>query len=140
MALFHNFFRFGAVAARATPRSLSTVCSRVTLPKPLASSQAASVGELGHWARSCKRRQISTSCHLNVAIQEPAPDFEGTAVIDGQFKDIKLSDYKGKYLVLFFYPLDFTFVCPTEIIAYSDRADEFRAINTEVEEQPTSCA
>jgi len=45
---------------------------------------------------------------------------------------VKLSDYKDKYLVLFFYPLDFTFVCPTEIIAFSDRAEEFRAIDCEV--------
>lgn len=39
-------------------------------------------------------------------IQKPAPDFSGTAVIKGDFKEIKLSDYKGKYVVLFFYPLD----------------------------------
>lgn len=66
-------------------------------------------------------------------IGKPAPDFTATAVMpDGQFKDIKLSDYKGKYVVFFFYPLDFTFVCPTEIIAYSDRADEFKKINCEI--------
>jgi len=46
-------------------------------------------------------------------IGERAPDFQATAVVNGDFKEIKLSDYKGKYLVLFFYPLDFTFVCPT---------------------------
>lgn len=39
-------------------------------------------------------------------LQKPAPDFKGTAVVDGTFKDLKLSDYKGKYLVFFFYPLD----------------------------------
>ena len=61
-----------------------------------------------------------------------APKFKGTAVINGQFKDISLDDYKGKYVVLFFYPLDFTFVCPTEIIAFNDRAGEFEAINTAV--------
>ena len=61
-----------------------------------------------------------------------APKFKGTAVIKGQFKDISLDDYKGKYVVLFFYPLDFTFVCPTEIIAFNDRAGEFEAINTAV--------
>jgi len=55
-------------------------------------------------------------------ISKPAPYWEGTAVVNGEFK----------YLVFFFYPLDFTFVCPTEIIAFSDRANEFRAINTEV--------
>jgi len=65
-------------------------------------------------------------------IGKPAPDFKGTAVVDGEFKDIALKDYKGKYLVLFFYPLDFTFVCPTEIIAFSDRAEEFRKIGCEV--------
>ncbi|GFR23819.1 peroxiredoxin 1 [Trichonephila clavata] len=65
-------------------------------------------------------------------LTKPAPDFEGVAVINGAFKNIKLSDYQGKYLVLFFYPLDFTFVCPTEIIAFSERAEEFRKINCEV--------
>ncbi|XP_002042920.2 peroxiredoxin 1 [Drosophila sechellia] len=65
-------------------------------------------------------------------LQKPAPAFAGTAVVNGVFKDIKLSDYKGKYLVLFFYPLDFTFVCPTEIIAFSESAAEFRKINCEV--------
>lgn len=61
-----------------------------------------------------------------------APPFSGTAVVNGDFKQISLSDYKGKYLVLFFYPLDFTFVCPTEIIAFSDRVEEFRKIGCEV--------
>lgn len=65
-------------------------------------------------------------------ISKPAPDFQAPAVVNGKFEDIKLSDYKGKYVVLFFYPLDFTFVCPTEIIAFNDRIAEFRKINTEV--------
>ncbi|XP_002165222.1 peroxiredoxin-2 isoform X1 [Hydra vulgaris] len=66
-------------------------------------------------------------------IQKPAPHFEGTAVSpSGDFIEVKLSDYKGKYLIFFFYPLDFTFVCPTEIIAFSDRVKEFNAINCEV--------
>lgn len=66
-------------------------------------------------------------------VQKPSPQFQGTAVDkSGNFVELKLSNYKGKYLVFFFYPLDFTFVCPTEIIAFSDRADEFRAINCEV--------
>ncbi|CAH1984669.1 unnamed protein product [Acanthoscelides obtectus] len=66
------------------------------------------------------------------AIGKPAPVFQGTAVVDGMFKEISLNDYKGKYVVLFFYPLDFTFVCPTEIIAFSDRFDEFKKINCAV--------
>jgi len=65
-------------------------------------------------------------------VQKPAPHFEAQAVENGEFKTVKLSDYKGKYLVFFFYPLDFTFVCPTEIIAFSDRADEFKAMGCEV--------
>ncbi|GIX69391.1 peroxiredoxin 1 [Caerostris darwini] len=65
-------------------------------------------------------------------LTKPAPYFEGTAVVNGSFKTIKLSDYKNKYVVLFFYPLDFTFVCPTEIIAFSDRVDEFKRINCEL--------
>ncbi|GAB4816590.1 hypothetical protein N2152v2_003636 [Parachlorella kessleri] len=62
----------------------------------------------------------------------PAPDFSGQAVIDGEFKNISLSDYKGKYVILFWYPKDFTFVCPTEIIAFSDRAKEFEALNCQL--------
>merc|ERR1719150_3662211 len=65
-------------------------------------------------------------------IQKPAPHWEGTAAYKGQMKEIKLTDYRGKYLVFFFYPLDFTFVCPTEILAFNDRLEEFRALNTEV--------
>jgi peroxiredoxin (alkyl hydroperoxide reductase subunit C) len=52
--------------------------------------------------------------------------------VNGEFKRISLSDYQGKKVVLFFYPLDFTFVCPTEILAFSDRLEEFKKRNTEV--------
>jgi len=62
----------------------------------------------------------------------PAPGFRGTAVVDGDFEEIALEDYRGKWVVFFFYPLDFTFVCPTEIIAFSDKLPEFEAINTAV--------
>ncbi|KAI0224828.1 Peroxiredoxin-4 [Lamellibrachia satsuma] len=65
-------------------------------------------------------------------ISKAAPFWEGTAVVDGKFSQIKLSDFKGQYTVFFFYPLDFTFVCPTEIIAFSDRIGEFHDINTRV--------
>ena len=66
-------------------------------------------------------------------VQKKAPEFASDAVMaDGSFKSIKLADYKGKWVVLFFYPLDFTFVCPTEIIAFSDRYADFKAIGTEV--------
>lgn len=61
-----------------------------------------------------------------------APDFSATAVYDQEFKTLKLSDFKNKYIVLFFYPLDFTFVCPTEITAFSDKYNAFSELNTEV--------
>ncbi|XP_037027745.1 peroxiredoxin-2 [Bradysia coprophila] len=69
---------------------------------------------------------------LAANVQQPAPAFKGQAVVDGDFKEIKLEDFKGKYLVLFFYPLDFTFVCPTEIVSFSDRMKEFHDLNTAV--------
>ncbi|KAK2712013.1 peroxiredoxin-like [Artemia franciscana] len=78
-------------------------------------------------------KNFSTAQRLLAAqVQDKAPHFEGMAVVDGSFKKISLEDYKGKYLVLFFYPLDFTFVCPTEIIAFSDHIEDFKAINAEV--------
>lgn len=61
-----------------------------------------------------------------------APDFTAAAVVDGEIRTVSLSEYKGKYVYLFFYPKDFTFVCPTEIIAFSDRAKEFEAVNCQV--------
>ena len=73
---------------------------------------------------------MSTEKCLRVG--QEAPGFTATAVLDQEFKTIKLSDSLGQYTVLFFYPLDFTFVCPTEIIAFSDRFDEFKALKTKV--------
>lgn len=65
-------------------------------------------------------------------VQKPAPAFEADAVQGNDFKRIKLTDYKGKWLALFFYPLDFTFVCPTEITAFSDRVEDFKKLGCEV--------
>jgi alkyl hydroperoxide reductase subunit AhpC len=67
-----------------------------------------------------------------VQVQQKAPDFKAPAVVNKEFKDVSLADYKGKWVVLFFYPLDFTFVCPTEITSFSDRVEEFRKLNCEV--------
>ncbi len=61
-----------------------------------------------------------------------APDFAAQALVNGDFEDIKLSDFDGKWKVLFFYPLDFTFVCPTEICAFSDAAPQFKEKNCEI--------
>jgi alkyl hydroperoxide reductase subunit AhpC len=70
---------------------------------------------------------------MAVLVQQPAPDFKAQAVMpDKEFKQISLSDYKGKYTLLFFWPLDFTFVCPTEIIAFSDRNEEFAKLGVQL--------
>ena len=69
---------------------------------------------------------------MAVSVQKEAPAFTTQAVIDGEFKPVSLADYKGKYVVLFFYPLDFTFVCPTEIIAFSDRVADFKKRDAQV--------
>lgn len=66
-------------------------------------------------------------------IGQPAPLFTTKAVIDGgEFKEISLSDYKGRWVVLFFYPADFTLVCPTELTQFRDHLGEFRQLNCEV--------
>ncbi|MDX1943933.1 MAG: peroxiredoxin [Pirellulaceae bacterium] len=70
---------------------------------------------------------------MGVLVTQPAPDFKAQAVMpDKEFKQISLSDYSGKYRLLFFWPLDFTFVCPTEIIAFSDRNEEFAKLGVQI--------
>jgi len=69
---------------------------------------------------------------LTVHVGKPAPGFSAKAVVNGEIQTVNLTDYLGKYVVLFFYPLDWTFVCPTEILEFSDNADKFRANNAEV--------
>ena len=70
---------------------------------------------------------------MSYLVTKEAPDFNAQAVMpDNSFADLKLSSYRGKYLVLFFYPLDFTFVCPSEIIAFNKALDKFKAKNAEV--------
>lgn len=68
----------------------------------------------------------------NVTVGHQAPSFTATAVYDQEFSTVKLADYLGKYVILFFYPLDFTFVCPTEIIAFSDAYEVFQELNAEI--------
>ena len=70
---------------------------------------------------------------MSTLVTRPAPQFEAEAVMpDGSFKNVKLSDYKGKYVVLYFYPLDFTFVCPSEILAFNKKTKEFKERNCEL--------
>ncbi|KAG5360400.1 Peroxiredoxin TSA1 [Yarrowia sp. B02] len=65
-------------------------------------------------------------------VQHPAPDFKKTAVSGGVFEEVSLDQFKGKWVVLAFIPLAFTFVCPTEIIAYSDAVSQFKERGAEV--------
>ena len=65
-------------------------------------------------------------------VGQAAPQFKAQAYVEGQIKEISLSDYKGKWVVLFFYPLDFTFVCPTEIQEFSKKTEEFKKKNAQV--------
>jgi peroxiredoxin 2/4 len=69
---------------------------------------------------------------LAAFVSNKAPDFSAEAYVNGEFTKLSLAAYKGKKVVLFFYPLDFTFVCPTEILAFSDRIAEFKKRDTEV--------
>nr|YP_009019631.1 thiol-specific antioxidant protein [Gracilaria salicornia]AHH24599.1 thiol-specific antioxidant protein [Gracilaria salicornia] len=78
-------------------------------------------------------------CNINMVINnnyvrvgKKAPNFSAIAVYDQEFKNITLSDYLGKYVILLFYPLDFTFVCPTEITAFSDAYDNIQGLNAEI--------
>lgn len=61
-----------------------------------------------------------------------APDFRMEGVIGKEFREFTLSDYRGQWVVLFFYPLDFTFVCPTEIMGFNDRYEDFQKLNAEI--------
>ncbi|WP_010302666.1 peroxiredoxin [Candidatus Odyssella thessalonicensis] len=65
---------------------------------------------------------------MTLLVGKPAPSFKSTAVFGSEFKQIELNDYKGQYVVLFFYPLDFTFVCPTELHAFQEKLSEFKKL------------
>ena len=70
---------------------------------------------------------------MSVLVAKPAPEFKSLAVYaNNEIKDLSLADYREKYVALFFYPLDFTFVCPSEIIAFDRRLSEFKVRNVEV--------
>lgn len=70
---------------------------------------------------------------MTVLVGKNAPDFEATAVVGSEFKEnFRLSDSNGSYRLLFFYPLDFTFVCPTELHAFEEKVADFKKLNCEV--------
>jgi peroxiredoxin (alkyl hydroperoxide reductase subunit C) len=72
--------------------------------------------------------------NISARVGQAAPDFDlpSTRNLVRLDENVRLADYRGKWLVLLFYPLDFTFVCPTELTAFSDRYDEFEGIGAEV--------
>ena len=81
-----------------------------------------------------KEKEVKHSCDtFELKVGKPAPDFKSQAYMpDGSFKQVSLADYKGKWVVLFFYPLDFTFVCPTEIRSFSEDYEQFKKLGAEV--------
>ncbi|GBF99374.1 hypothetical protein Rsub_12178 [Raphidocelis subcapitata] len=113
-----------AAVMKSASRSASFAAAKGT--------RAAPVVRANTFARSAGRRNAVLVNAAAPLVGNAAPDFKATAVFDQEFVDVSLSQYKGKYVVLFFYPLDFTFVCPTEITAFSDRFAEFKKLGTEV--------
>ena len=70
---------------------------------------------------------------MSTLVTKQAPEFKATAVMaNGEFKEVSLSDYKGKHVLLYFYPLDFTFVCPSEILAFNSKVAEFKERGVEL--------
>jgi len=78
--------------------------------------------------------QATATATDKAMVGQPAPDFDmaSTKNLEKLNENVKLSDYKGQWLVLLFYPLDFTFVCPTELTAFSDRYEDFQAIGADI--------
>jgi len=121
--------RATAADAEGRPSSQShSLCRPLPLPSP-SSCLASSVSPVRRPFVSSTSTMSSDSYVSKARVTKAAPSFTSQALLaDGTFGTVSLDQYKGKWVVLFFYPLDFTFVCPTEIIAFSDRAAEFRAI------------
>ena len=78
--------------------------------------------------RSFFKEEVSTMSFVG----RPAPDFELEGYFNGQFRKYKLSDYRKKWVILLFYPLDFTFVCPTEVLNFSAAAEPFAKLNCQI--------
>ncbi|KAG2658903.1 2-Cys peroxiredoxin BAS1, chloroplastic [Panicum virgatum] len=127
-------------AAAATVSSAPTHAARALAAAPQAVSVARSAVAARPLRLAASRSARATRLVARAGgvddlplVGNKAPDFEAEAVFDQEFINVKLSDYIGKkYVILFFYPLDFTFVCPTEITAFSDRYEEFEKLNTEI--------
>jgi peroxiredoxin (alkyl hydroperoxide reductase subunit C) len=131
-----------AVGGVAASRTCKACSSTVAAPRPVQLRRSVLHGQtLRSAAQQCSRSRTSTLCRAEAIVggtpQAPlvgniAPDFNAQAVYDQEFIDITLSQYRGRYVILFFYPLDFTFVCPTEITAFSDAYNGFKELDCEV--------
>ncbi|PKI48257.1 hypothetical protein CRG98_031359 [Punica granatum] len=115
-------------------QSLTVPSSFSGLRRSSLSSRAPRSASLSRSSRSNRSFVVKASSEASAPlVGNKAPDFEAEAVFDQEFIKVKLSEYIGKkYVILFFYPLDFTFVCPTEITAFSDRYGDFEKLNTEI--------
>ena len=89
-------------------------------------------GNLRRIARMVSTKREDTVPTARALIGRRAPDFKATAVFEKEFREVSLHDYAGKYVLLFFYPLDFTFVCPTELHAFQEELSEFKKRGVEV--------
>jgi len=128
MATLRSLFKVipSSAAFKPSRRCLSAAISHTALQKPDL------IGKLGLLTSTVRKMGSISYSPPSVKIGSPAPSFSAGAVVDGEITKIDLAQYKGKYVVLLFYPKDFTFVCPTEIIAFSDATDKFAALNTQV--------
>jgi alkyl hydroperoxide reductase subunit AhpC len=116
------------------PLSLTTACDR--LPQQHAERLVPSHEVIIRAPRANRKQNLNANrvFHSWAKVGHPAPAFTMKTTHDLQRLEsrVALDDYRGRWLVLFFYPLDFTFVCPTEILALSDRYDEFAGLGTDV--------
>jgi len=79
-----------------------------------------------------RKKMTDTPQHPVPVVGKPAPDFELQGYFKGEMRAFTLADFRGKWVCLLFYPLDFTFVCPTEVLGYSKMAEEFESRNCQV--------
>ena len=115
-----------------TRKSLFTTIATILLVMGLAASHAGGATLPGSSEPPSPREYDVTARPVTAKVGEPAPNFSLDAVVGGEFKKISLTDYRGKWVVLFFYPLDFTFVCPTEIKGFNEALKDFEKLNTAV--------
>ncbi|GAN01950.1 thioredoxin-dependent peroxide reductase, mitochondrial-like isoform 1 [Mucor ambiguus] len=119
----------------AARRIATSIAPRITLNTAVAAAVRPSVMRPAVRASTTSiARFLNTNAveQKRATVQHPAPQWSASALVDGEFKELALSDYKGKFVVMVFYPADFTFVCPTELLAFSDRIEEFRQKGAEV--------